>query len=67
MLQSEHSAILSTFIKLQVVIKTFVFSISEWLFYTGFTVDINSFENSEDQGQLVSEDSQFSMHPVVPL
>ena len=34
----EHSAILSTFIKLQVVIKTFVLSIIEWPFYTGFTV-----------------------------
>ena len=34
----EHSAILSTFIKLPVVIKTFVLSIFQWLFYTGFTV-----------------------------
>ena len=33
----EHSAILLT-IKLPVVIKTFVFSIFEWSFYTGFTV-----------------------------
>ena len=38
MLQGEHSAILSTFIKLPLVIKTFVLSIFEWLFYTGFTV-----------------------------
>ena len=38
MLQKEHSAILSTFIKLPVVIKTFVMSILEWPFYTGFTV-----------------------------
>ena len=38
MLQREHSAILSTFIKLPVVIKTFVLSISEWPFYTGTTV-----------------------------
>ena len=38
MLQREHSAILSTFIKLPVVIKTCVSSIFEWLFYTGFTV-----------------------------
>ena len=30
--------ILSTFIKLPVVIKIFVLSIFEWLFYTGFTV-----------------------------
>ena len=32
-LQGEHSAILSTFIKLPFVIKTFVLSIFEWLFY----------------------------------
>ena len=34
----EHSAILSNFIKLPFVIKTFILSIFEWLFYTGFTV-----------------------------
>ena len=38
MLQGEHSAILSTFIKLPFVIKVFVLSIFEWPFYTGFTV-----------------------------
>ena len=38
MLQREHSAICSTFIKLPVVIKTIVLSIFEWPFYTGFTV-----------------------------
>ena len=38
MLQWEHSAILSTFIKLQFVIKIFVLSIFEWPFKTGFTV-----------------------------
>ena len=36
MLPWEHSAILLTFIKLQFVIKTFVLSIFEWPFYTGF-------------------------------
>ena len=35
----EHSAILSTFINLPFVIKTFVLSIFEWPFYTGFTVN----------------------------
>ena len=40
MLQVEHSAILPTFIKLPIVIKIFVLSIFEWLFYTGFTVII---------------------------
>ena len=34
----EHSAILSAFIKLPFVIKIFVLSIFEWVFYTGFTV-----------------------------
>ena len=32
----EHSALLSTFIKLPFVIKNFVLSIFEWPFYTGF-------------------------------
>ena len=38
MLQGEHSAILSTFIKLPFVIKFFVLSIFEWPLKTGFTV-----------------------------
>ena len=38
MLQGEHPAILSTFIKLPFVIKMFVLSIFEWPFYTGCTV-----------------------------
>ena len=38
MLQGEHSAILLTFITLPFVIKTFILSIFEWPFYTGFTV-----------------------------
>ena len=33
-----HSAILSTFMRLAVVIKIFVLSILRWPFYTGFTV-----------------------------
>ena len=40
MLQEEHSAIISTFIKLPFVIKIFVLFIFEWLFYTGFTAFI---------------------------
>ena len=40
MLQGEHSAILLTFIKLPFVIQIFVLSIFEWLFYTGFTVEV---------------------------
>ena len=38
MLQRMHCAILSTFIKLPLVIKTLVLPIFEWPFYTGFTV-----------------------------
>ena len=38
MLQGEHSAILSTFMKLPFVIKIFVLSIFEWPLKTGFTV-----------------------------
>ena len=38
MLQGEHSAILSTFIKLPSAIKTFVLSIFEWPLKTGLTV-----------------------------
>ena len=44
-LQGEHSAILSTFIKLPFVIKIFVLSIFEWPLKTGFIVYTNSFEN----------------------
>ena len=40
MLQGEHYAILSTFIKLPFVIKIFVLCILEWPFYTGFSVFI---------------------------
>ena len=36
--KGEHSAILSTFIKLPIVIKIFVLSIFEWLLKEGFTV-----------------------------
>ena len=40
MLQREHSAIISTFIKLPFVIKIFVLSIFEWTLQTGFTVTL---------------------------
>ena len=39
MLQGEHSAILSTFIKLPFVIEIFVLSVFEWPLKTGFTVN----------------------------
>ena len=54
MLQREHSAILSTFIKLPFAIKLFVLSIFMWPLKTGFTVIhismykcINYYENTE--------------------
>ena len=51
MLHWEHSAILLTFIKLPVVIKTFVLSIFEWPFYTGFTVLVSPIsEQTEGSG-----------------
>ena len=40
-LQGEHSAILSTFIKLSFVMKILFLFIFEWPFYTGFTVKLN--------------------------
>ena len=43
MLQGDHSAILSTFIKLPFVIKIFVLSNLEWLLKTGFTVTCISY------------------------
>ena len=38
MLRGQHSALLSTFIKLSIVIKVFILSIFEWPFYTAFTI-----------------------------
>ena len=45
MLQGEHSAILSTFIKLPYAIKIFILSICEWSLKTGFTVFIKLWLN----------------------
>ena len=52
MLQREHSAKLSTFIKLPFVIKIFVLSIFEWPFYTGLTVIKNVFLFSQHKHML---------------
>ena len=46
MLQGEHSAILSTFIKLPFVIKIFVLSLFERPFYSGFTVHVYTIFNT---------------------
>ena len=47
MLQEEHSAILSTFIKLPFVIKIFVLSFFEWPLKTGFNVHVIAYVTSE--------------------
>ena len=41
MLKGEHSAILSTFIRLPFIIKIFILSIFEWPFYKGFTIRLS--------------------------
>ena len=45
--EGEHSAIFSNFIKLLFVIKIFVLSIFERLFYTGFTVRYKDWSHSK--------------------
>ena len=46
----EHSAILLTFIKLPVVIKTFILSIFEEPFYAGFIFIFQKEDSGESQG-----------------
>ena len=58
----QHSAILSTFIKLPFVIKIFVLSIFEWSYYTVFTVCFKSlFEH--DSIYLVGYGTRFQSGP----
>ena len=52
MLQGEHSAIHSTFIRLPFSIKTFVFSIFKWQRKTGFTVYLSIFQARRNTGYL---------------
>ena len=47
--QEEHSAILSTFTKLPLIIKIFVLSIFEWPPKTGFTVNKTSVDGTSSQ------------------
>ena len=58
----EHSAILSTFIKQPVVIKIFVLSIFEWLFYTGFTVLIPHAQNADIASKVEGQTFNLSLH-----
>ena len=64
MLPLELSAILSTFIKLPFVIKTFVLSIFEWPFYTGFTllIELASIKGSDKTEHLQSFARVFAAH-----
>ena len=56
--------IFSTFIRLQFVIKIFVLSIFEWLFYTGFTVLITFLcrEDSNKSANLFGHAIAFAAH-----
>ena len=58
MFQGEHSAILSTFIKLLFVIKISVMSIFERPFRTGFTVYIKVSEYEQEMPHSHTEDQQ---------
>ena len=60
---TEHSVILTTFIKLPFVIKIFVLSILEWPLKTGFTVfKIESISHSEmkQEGQVATRAAHLS-------
>ena len=63
MLQWEHSAILSTFIKLPFVIKIFVLSIFEWPLKTGFTVCVFMFSISPTALIIWGQDHSLKCHP----
>ena len=57
-IQGDHSAILSTFIKLSFVFKFFIVSILEWQCYTGFTVCIFNQKNSAEPDQMTGSDDE---------
>ena len=62
MLQREHSAILSTFIRLPFVIKIFVLSIFERPFYTGFTVLSSVWKLSLSKRPIIGFQDQLSLN-----
>ena len=65
MLPLEHSAILSSFIKLLFVIRIFVLSIFEWPFYTGFMqslVKIKLSQNDEITLSFTYRDKSCPIH-----
>ena len=55
MLQGEHTAILSTFIKQPFVIKIFIF---EWPVYTGFSVNIKNIDENACMVILIATGSE---------
>ena len=59
MLQGEHSAILSTFIKLPFVIKIFVLAIFEWPCYTGFTIPAEHLGNGTESIHISSDKQKY--------
>ena len=67
----EHSAILSTFIKLPFAIKTFDLSIFEWPFYTGFTVckntNPNLYNDSSEKSDYVNVQADLSPNWMLSL
>ena len=66
MLKGEHSAILSTFIKLPFVIKIFVLSNFEWPFYTGLALHIYRFPVKKKRfSHLRAAKAQVSLHLIV--
>ena len=66
MLQREHSAILSTFIKLPFVIKVFVLSIFEWPLKTGLTAYKSSIFQISTAQTLYRSASMYSEQVISP-
>ena len=68
MLQGEHSAILSTFIKLLIVIKIFVLSIFDWPFKAGFTVLLSSIGSDRHNQTFQDKNSDYLLiHLLKPV
>ena len=66
MLQREHFAILSTFIKVPFVIKIFVLSIFEWPLKTGFTVPFSDYRTFQLHKPFITMHLQAEIKSVFP-
>ena len=69
MVQREHSAILSTFINLPVIIKTFVLTSFKWPLKTGFTISqelltLLELNNESDDLDGMSRDMIFQQYGI---